>query len=167
MADFSLDINKNAAVQCKVDGKYQIVVKPLLKTKSSYRTFPLTPEVEAVLLAERERQKWMQKQFKSGYGKEYLDYVFVNELGELRGPNTVSQSFSKILKRHKLKYIRFHDLRHTCATLLLDGGVSLKDIQRYLGHSQLATTADIYTHRDYTHQQQTTEVAGQIIRSVQ
>jgi len=158
---------KAAAIHCRVDGKYQTVVKPLLKTKSSYRTFPLTPEVEAVLLAERERQKQNQKKFKSMYSREYQDFVFVNELGKLRHPNTVSQHFSRnILKRYKLKKIRFHDLRHTCATLLLDGGVSLKDIQRYLGHSQLSTTADIYTHRDYTHQQRTTEIAGDIMRSI-
>ena len=101
------------------------------------------------------------------YSREYQDFVFVNELGKLRHPNTVSQHFSRnILKRYKLKKIRFHDLRHTCATLLLDGGVSLKDIQRYLGHSQLSTTADIYTHRDYTHQQRTTEIAGDIMRSI-
>lgn len=158
---------KAAAVRCKVGGKYLTVMKPLLKTKSSYRTFPLTPEVEVALLAERERQRQNQKKYKSKYSKEHLDFVFVNELGEHRKPDTVSQHFTRnILARHKLKKIRFHDLRHTCATLLLDGGVSLKDIQHYLGHSQLATTADIYTHRDYTHQQRTAEIAGQIMRDV-
>lgn len=159
---------KAAAVHCKVDGKLLTVVKPLLKTKSSYRTFPLTPEIEAVLLAEKDKQKQNHKKYRSQYDKKHNDFVFVNDLGELRKPNTVSQHFTRnILQRYDLKRIRFHDLRHTCATLLLDGGVSLKDIQHYLGHSQLATTADIYTHRDYTHQQRTTEIAGQIIRDVQ
>ena len=158
---------KFAVVQCRVDGKYETVQKPLLKTKSSYRTFSLTPEVETVLLCEKDRQKQNQKKYKSKYSKVHSDFVFVNELGELRKPNGVSQHFTRILKRHNLKKIRFHDLRHTCATLLLDGGVSLKDIQYYLGHSQLATTADIYTHRDFTHQQRTTEIAGQILIEVQ
>ena len=159
---------KASAVYCKVNGKFLTVVKPMLKTKSSYRTFPLTPEVEMALIAEKERQIQNRKKYRSKYNKEYLNFVFVNELGDLRKPNTVSQHFSRnILQRHKLKKIRFHDLRHTCATLLLDGGVSLKDIQYYLGHSQLATTADIYTHRDYTHQQKTAAIAGQIMREVQ
>ena len=159
---------KASAVYAKVDGKHITVVKPLLKTKSSYRTFPLTPEVEIALIAEQNRQKQNCQKHKSKYSKEYKNFIFVNELGELRKPNTISQRFTRnILKRHGLKPIRFHDLRHTCATLLLDGGVTLKDIQHYLGHSQLSTTADIYTHRDYTHQQKTTNIAGQIIRELQ
>lgn len=159
---------KASAVYTKVDGKHVTVVKPLLKTKSSYRMFPLTPEVEAALLAEQNRQKLNRQKYKASYSKEYQAFIFVNELGQLRKPNTISQRFSRnILQRYGLKKIRFHDLRHTCATLLLDGGVTLKDIQHYLGHSQLSTTADIYTHRDYTHQQKTTEIAGQIMRDLQ
>jgi integrase len=104
---------KAAAVYCAVDGKYLTVVKPLLKTKSSYRTFPLTPEVEVVFLAQKERQKQNHKKYRSQYNKSGMDFVFVNDMGQPYKPNTVSQHFSRnILKRHKLKIIRFHDLRH-------------------------------------------------------
>lgn len=157
---------KASAIYCKVDGKYVTVVKPVLKNKSSYRTFPLTSEVEAALIAEKAKQKQNMQTYRGKYNREYLNHVFVNALGELIKPNYFSKHFKLILKKHKLKVIRFHDLRHTCATLLMDGGVSIKDIQHYLGHSQLATTADIYTHRDFTHQKKTTDVAGQIIRDV-
>lgn len=48
-----------------------------------------------------------------------------------------------------MRVIRFHDLRHTCASLLLANGVSMKQIQEWLGHSDFSTTANIYAHLDY------------------
>lgn len=157
---------KASAIYCKVAGKYVTVVKPVLKNKSSYRTFPLTPEVEAALHTEKAKQEKNMQTYGRKYNMEFADHVFVNTLGELIKPNYFSKHFKLVLKKNDLKVIRFHDLRHTCATLLMDGGVSIKDIQHYLGHSQLATTADIYTHRDFTHQMKTTDIAGQIIRAV-
>jgi len=104
---------KASAVYTKVDGKHLTVVKSLLKTKSSYRTFPLTPEVEIALIAEQNRQKQNCQKHKSKYSKEYKSFIFVNDYGILRKPNTISQRFTRnILKRRGLKRIRFHDLRH-------------------------------------------------------
>ena len=54
-----------------------------------------------------------------------------------------------MLARHVLRHIRFHDLRHTCASLLLKNGVPMKQIQEWLGHSDFSTTANIYAHLDY------------------
>lgn len=65
-------------------------------------------------------------------------------------PNYLSEAFPKFLKNHGLRQIRFHDLRHSCATLLYANGVALKDIQEWLGHSDIATTSNIYTHLDYS-----------------
>ena len=53
-----------------------------------------------------------------------------------------------MLCKHKLKQIRFHDLRHSCASLLLAFGHSMKDIQEWLGHSNYQTTANLYSHVD-------------------
>ena len=58
--------------------------------------------------------------------------------------------FEIVLKNHGLKKIRFHDLRHSCASLLYANGVSLRDIQEWLGHSDIGTTSNIYTHLDYS-----------------
>ncbi len=77
------------------------------------------------------------------------DYVFVNEMGILMRPNYVTEHFAWLLKKYLLKKIRFHDLRHTCASLLLANGVPMKAIQDWLGHSTFATTADIYAHLDF------------------
>ena len=79
-----------------------------------------------------------------------MDYVYVNEMGELMKPNYLTEVFPKFLKNHGLRQIRFHDLRHSCATLLYANGVALKDIQEWLGHSDIATTSNIYTHLDYS-----------------
>ena len=63
-------------------------------------------------------------------------------------PNYVTQHFKLILRKNHLRNIRFHDLRHTCASLLLKNGVPMKDIQECLGHSSYNTTANIYAHLD-------------------
>lgn len=160
-------IVKQAAVRCKVDKKYVTVIKPVLKNKSSFRSFEITPQVKAVLLTEKERQKANRKKYGSSYNMEYSDYIFVDDLGNLRDPNYVSDHFRRTLIKNKLKVIRFHDLRHTCAMLLLNGGLSLPEIQKYLGHGQLATTSEFYTHLDYSHQQKSSNIAGNIISEIQ
>lgn len=60
-----------------------------------------------------------------------------------------SNSFQIILQNYHLRRIRFHDLRHSCASLLLANGVPMKMIQEWLGHSDFSTTANIYSHLDY------------------
>ena len=82
--------------------------------------------------------------------KDYLDYIYVNEIGELVKLNFLTQHFETVLKKNGLKKIRFHDLRHSCASLLYANGVSLKEIQEWLGHSDIGTTSNIYTHLDYS-----------------
>ena len=59
-----------------------------------------------------------------------------------------SNSFQIILQNYHLRRIRFHDLRHSCASLLLKEGVPMKQIQEWLGHSDISTTANIYAHLD-------------------
>ena len=93
-----------------------------------------------------------RKKFKRSYSKEWLDYIMVDELGGLILPDYITSAFSNLLKANGLRHIRFHDLRHTCASLLLNkgkqNGVTLKDIQVWLGHSDFSTTANIYSHLD-------------------
>lgn len=84
------------------------------------------------------------------YIKDYLEYVCVNEIGDLIKSHYVTESFPKLLKANRLRHVRYHDLRHSCASLLLANGVSMKQIQEWLGHSDFSTTANIYAHLDYS-----------------
>ncbi|MDF2721607.1 MAG: site-specific integrase [Paenibacillus sp.] len=74
----------------------------------------------------------------------------MNKLGDRIKPGYITQHFPIVLEKHGLRHIRFHDLRHSCASLLLANGVSLKEIQEWLGHSHYSTTANIYAHLDYS-----------------
>ena len=81
-------------------------------------------------------------------GRSYK--IYVNPMGRRIRPNFLSQHFPEFLTAHDMKRIRFHDLRHSCASLLYANGVSLKEIQEWLGHSDISTTSNIYTHLDFS-----------------
>ena len=141
---------QHTVVQTTVNGKEVLIGKDSTKTKSSHRTLPLVAPFEEFLLNLKEKQNINRKICGTSYCRDYLDYVYVNEMGELMKPNYLTEVFPKFLKNHGLRQIRFHDLRHSCATLLYANGVALKDIQEWLGHSDIATTSNIYTHLDYS-----------------
>lgn len=121
----------------------------VMKTKSSYRTLPLIPLVEQALLEEREKQAEMKRVFGKCYNKEYEEYICVDAVGNLIKPNYVSDHYQVVLRQNNMRKIRFHDLRHSCASLLLANGVQMKLIQEWLGHSDIGTTSNIYSHVDY------------------
>lgn len=75
--------------------------------------------------------------------------VCVNEIGELIRPRTLSDNFKRIIKKNNIRNLRLYDCRHTAASIMLKNGVSMKQIQMILGHSDYATTANIYSHLDY------------------
>lgn len=151
----AIDFNANTitirhtVTSCNVDGKHIEVASDTTKTKSSMRTLPLVPDFRALLLKKKEEQARYRKLCGRSYCTEYLDYVCVNELGERLKPNTLSNGFKRILETNGMRVIRLHDLRHSCASLLLANGVPMKQIQEWLGHSDFSTTANIYAHLDY------------------
>ena len=69
----------------------------------------------------------------------------------------MSSHFALLLKKNGLPHIRFHELRHSCASLLLNNGCTLKDVQEYMGHSDIQMTANIYGHLDTARKQALTE----------
>ena len=105
---------------------------------------------EKLLLELKKKQAENRRICGGCYCREYMDYIYVNEMGELMKPDTLSKSFPEFLEKHGMRRIRFHDLRHSCASLLYANGVALKDIQEWLGHSDISTTSNIYTHLDYS-----------------
>ena len=141
-------IIKHTVIIAKLDGKRQLIKKDRTKNKSSYRTLPLVNEIAEKLLEFKEQQEFLKKAFGKSYTKEYKDYVFVKPDGKLVRPDYISEHFKILLNNLGLRHIRFHDLRHSCASLLLAKGVPMKAIQEWLGHSNFSTTANIYAHLD-------------------
>jgi len=83
------------------------------------------------------------------YNKEEGVYIFVDALGNRIKPDYLTQEFPKFCVAHGFKRMRFHDTRHSAASLLLANGVPLKQIQEWLGHSDFAITANTYAHLEY------------------
>ena len=137
---------QHTVTECNLDGKHIEVASDTAKTDSSLRTMPLVTNFRAMLLAKKEKQEHYRKLCGRSYCKEYLDYIFVNEMGERWKPRYLSDGFKRILEQNGLRRIRFHDLRHTCASLLLTNN---EKIQEWLGHSDFSTTANIYAHLDF------------------
>lgn len=144
-------INKTITINHKVlVVKKEIIVSETMKTASSTRTLPLIPKIEKELLNWQIQIQKNKDYFGKNYNNKYADFVFTNENGDLILPDHLTHSFAKVLKRNNLKYIRLHDLRHSCASIMLANGVQMKQIQEWLGHSNFSTTADVYSHLDYT-----------------
>ncbi|MDW2797219.1 phage integrase SAM-like domain-containing protein [Clostridium boliviensis] len=90
---------KHKVIEDTVDGKSIAVGEDVLKTKSSFRTLPLLPSVEKLLLAEKEKQEMYRKRFKRSYCCDYLDYICLDQTGKLMRPNYVTDHFSGCLKK--------------------------------------------------------------------
>lgn len=132
-----------------LDGKQTEIEQQSAKTKSSLRTLPLIGSFREYFLQVKEAQELNKQVCGNCYNHEYDGFVFVDELGERMRTNYLTSAFPKFLEDHGLRRMRFHDLRHSCASLLLANGVPLKHIQEWLGHSDFTTTANIYAHLDY------------------
>jgi len=137
---------RHTVTDVNIDGKRMTVSKDRTKNKSSYRSLPLVAEFSSILADLKEQQSENRALCKRSYNKEFLKYILVDEMGNRIKPNYISQNFRLTLVNNDLRLIRFHDLRHTAASLLLAAGVSMKEIQEWLGHSDFGTTANIYGH---------------------
>ena len=133
-----------------LDGKRITVAEDRTKNKSSMRTLPPVPFVKERLLELKAEQEENRRLCGRSYVKDYTGYVCINEIGDIIKPNYVSCGFPKLLEEHGLRRVRYHDLRHSCASLLLANGVPMKQIQEWLGHSDFGATANIYAHLEYS-----------------
>ncbi len=118
--------------------------KDTTKTQSSYHTYLLIDDVRQVLLAHKEQQERNQAEFGKAYKQS--DYIFTWPDGSLFRPDYVTRGFQRVLKAHGIPKMRFHDIRHTTASILYDKGWDLKDSQSWLRHSSVQMTGDVYTH---------------------
>ncbi len=129
---------------------YDVEYKRLYKT--------LLPELDILLwvtiaisdeIIDALKRLWKrQERYKLILKDQYIDSNLINcnQNGTIIMPNNLSRDFKRLLKKLELKHIRFHDLRHSAASLMLVSDVPMKVISDILGHSSLSITADLYTH---------------------
>ena len=119
---------QHTVVNAKVNGTLTEIARDKTKTKSSCRTLPLIPACEQMLKKMKKEQEQNRKVCGRSYCTDYLDYIYVDPMGKRIRPDFLSQHFPDFLVSHKMKRIRFHDLRH----------------------SDISTTSNIYTHLDFS-----------------
>ena len=141
----AVDFEANTiTVNHTVVGGSHIVAKDSTKSYCSRRTYELLPDVKELLLKLQEQQKDYRKRLGSGY--HINDYIFKNPNGMPYRPDSLTRSFKRALARHGLPQMRYHDLRHSTASILVDKGWDINDIKEWLGHADISTTANIYAH---------------------
>lgn len=153
----------------RVDKKYKISA---LKTESSYRSLPISNELIKLLKSHKATQRKNKLKYGEYYSSanmfgddsEEYNLIFTSEDGKYVIPSRFLQRLKRLCVYNKIdKNIRWHDLRHTNATVLLKTGVSMKVIQDRLGHSLMQTTSDIYAHVTEEMNREATEVLSNVI----
>jgi len=141
----AIDFDNNSLSICHtVVLQNVIVAKDKTKNQSSHRTYPLLDDVREILL----KRKAQQAEYKKLFGDCYTDtgYVFTKEDGNTYYPSYPSHMLQKAIKNNDLPHIRWHDLRHSTASMLIEKGWSMKDISEWLGHADIQTSMNIYGH---------------------
>lgn len=123
-----------------------VIRQDVTKTDSSYRVLPLMPQVRNFLLELKARQEWLKDAIGISFNPD--GYICIKDDGTSPHPSSICRLFTKAMDKAGLPRIRFHDLRHTVASFLVKNGCNLKEIQVWLGHSDIGTTGNIYSHLD-------------------
>lgn len=127
----------NTVVEGVDEGKRILCEKDAMKDPASRRTLPLFEPITTMLLQERDRKKDLHPVF-----------VCSDAKGNMVKPDVLTHDFKAFLAKNGFRHIRFHDLRHTCASLLIAAHTPLIQVQHWLGHRTMLTTADLYSHLD-------------------
>ena len=141
--------NKTLSVQHKVvsdydeNGKMHLYVESRLKTNATRRTLPLIPHIEQMLLEKK------QAEANHTETTDFDGFICRDHSGNMISPDYVTSRFGYMIKKSGLRHLRFHDMRHSCASLLLAHDVPMKEIQEWLGHSSYTVTANLYSHLEY------------------
>ena len=147
---------RRTVTQQTIDGKNVITSRPFTKNRRS-KTFGLPKPVIDALLAMIEENRENERKFGKSYCHEWDGYVFRYPDGKLISPNMVTNRFMAFSKEVGLKTTRLHDMRHSCATILLGMGVDIKTVQDIMGHADLSSTM-VYLH--FLPQRKTAAISG-------
>lgn len=142
-----IDFTENTLIIRNTRVRVETEIEKQPKNEASRRTFPLMPSVKEYLLRVQMEQQENARQLGSGFASRG-DYVCIWPDGRPLGVDYLNSALTRLLKKNGLRHIRLHDLRHSTASYLNKLGFSPKEIQVWLGHSDIATTMNIYTHID-------------------
>ena len=142
--DIDFEENTISIVNTRVRVSTDVEKQP--KNEASRRTFPLIASVKEHLLKVKAQQEENRRVMREAYVDS--DYVYVWDNGQLPDIGYLNRALTKVLKANGLRHIRLHDLRHSTASYLNKLGFTPKEIQIWLGHSDISTTMNIYTHID-------------------
>ena len=146
-----IDLEKgDLRVQRQIGRINSKIIEMPLKTKNAYRTLPLSADAIDVL---------MQQRRKTGNS----EWVFPSPTGGPMSPDSVLHMLHRVLKRAGLPKVRFHDLRHTFATLALQNGVDIKTVSGMLGHFSAGFTLDTYAHVTTSAKREAAKTMGNIL----
>lgn len=149
-------------IEKKINGKKVPTPVEVMKNKSSKRTMAIPDMAYDLLKEQKTRQEIYKEMFGKNYNHKFDDYVCVDPMGNLLKPSYVTDHFSLLLEKIGMRHIRFHDLRHTVASLLINNGVPLTHVSDYLGHADIKVTANTYGHLDKTSK----TISANVINSV-
>lgn len=139
-------------------------LKEYCKTDSSVRICTMTDAIYDLLKNELRTQEMNRMIYKDEYIENDYDLVFTCQNGKMRSPRGLSSSYAYILRKHNIPATRFHDLRHTAATLMFKHGASASVVQHALGHSSINTTMNVYVHNTDTTNKQAAQIMGDLLR---
>lgn len=168
----SIDFEKNIitikhkVIQRNAKKNRSMVLKDKTKNKASYRSLPLLPTIATALKKHKNQINKNKLICGNTYHKEFEDYICVDFKGKLFRPEYITDHFQIILKNNGLRHIRFHDLRHSCASLLFSKDVPMKAIQEWLGHSTYSTTANFYAHLEDNYKSFSADVLSSSLKVV-
>lgn len=145
----TITIERKVVSDYDESGQPKLFVETRLKTNSTRRTLPLIPHIRDMLLEKKDMDKHHKKLCGKDYITEFEGFVCCDPYGKLISPNTVTHDFHQVIKKNGMKMLRFHDLRHSCASLLLANDIPMKAIQEWLGHATFNITANLYSHLEY------------------
>lgn len=168
--DFDAGIIHVEQSLCRIDdgfdenGKHhtkRVLMEP--KTQMSKRVIPITQPLMHILKEHKKSQDNYKSQISDIYNLE-LDLVFANNIGEFMQDRSLLRDFYTMLDKYNITRVRFHDLRHTFASMLLESGTEGKLVQELLGHASISTTMDIYAHITTGQKMKTVEKLSEILK---
>ncbi|MCM1530564.1 MAG: site-specific integrase [Alistipes sp.] len=159
----TISIERKIVSDYDENGESKLFVETRLKTNSTRRTLPLIPHIEEMLSEKRKMDRHYKKLGGREYSTEFEGFVCCDPFGNLISPNTVTHDFHEVIKKNGLKMLRFHDLRHSCASLLLANDIPMKAIQEWLGHATFNITANLYSHLEYNAKVASAETIARVL----